>query len=342
MSFRVTIKPSNRTFSVEEGEAVLEAAMRNGIVLPYGCRNGACGACKGKVLEGRVDYGQYAAHILPEFEKKYGYALFCQAKPLTDLVIEAREINAAGELPIKKLPCRVQRIERPTHDVAVLYLSLPANERLQFLAGQYLEIIMRDGKRRAYSMANPPEDDAHIELHVRNMAGGAFTDHVFNKMKDRDILRFEGPLGTFFLREDSDKPIVFLASGTGFAPIKSIVEHAFHIGVKRRMVLYWGVRIRPDLYMSQLAEKWQEEHDNFSFVPVLSDAQPEDGWIGRTGLVHRAVMDDLPDLSAYQVYACGAPIMVEAAQGDFTTICHLPQEEFYSDAFTPSDGAKLG
>jgi len=342
MSFRITIKPSNRTFTAEAGEGVLEAAMRNGITLPYGCRNGACGACKGKVLEGQVDYGQYAAHILPEFEKKNGFALFCQAKPLTDLIVEAREIGAAGELQIKKLPCRVQRIERPSHDVAVLYLSLPANERLQFLAGQYLEIIMRDGKRRAYSMANAPEDDAHIELHVRNMANGAFTEYVFDKMKERDILRFEGPLGTFFLREDSAKPIIFVASGTGFAPIKSIVEHAFHIGVTREMVLYWGARTQPDLYMLDLAMKWQNEHDKFSFVPVLSDSPPEDNWPGRTGLVHRAVMEDFPDLSGYQIYACGVPVMVEAAHRDFISQCGLPEDEFFSDAFTPSDGAKLG
>src|SRR3954469_6603399 len=342
MSFRITIKPSNRTFTAEAGEGVLEAAMRNGITLPYGCRNGACGACKGKILEGEVDYGQYAAHILADFEKKNGYALFCQAKPLTDLTIEAREIGAAGELQIKKLPCRVQRIERPSHDVAVLYLSLPANERLQFLAGQYLEIIMRDGKRRAYSMGNAPEDDAHIELHVRNMANGAFTEYVFGKMKERDILRFEGPLGTFFLREDSDKPIVFVASGTGFAPIKSIVEHALHIGVKREMVLYWGARTRADLYMFDLPMKWQAEHENFSFVPVLSDSPPEDNWAGRTGLVHRAVMEDFPDLSGYQLYACGVPVMVESAHRDFTTQCGLPEEEFFSDSFTPSDGAKLG
>jgi CDP-4-dehydro-6-deoxyglucose reductase len=342
MSFQVTIKPSNRSFTVEAGESVLEAAMRNGITLPYGCRNGACGACKAKVLEGTVDYGQYAAHILPEFEKKLGFALFCQAKPLTDLVVEAREIGAAGEIAIKKLPCRVQRIERPSHDVAVLYLSLPANERLQFLAGQYIEIIMRDGKRRAYSMANAPEDDMHIELHVRNMAGGAFTEFVFTKIKERDILRFEGPLGTFFLREDSDKPIVFVASGTGFAPIKSIVEHAFHAGVRRQMVLYWGARIKADLYMLDLALKWQTEHANFSFVPVLSEPLTEDQWQGRTGLVHLAVMQDFPDLSGFQVYACGAPVMVEAAHRDFTTQAKLPEDEFYSDAFTPSDGAKLG
>ena len=342
MSFRVTIQPSQHVFDVEAGETVLAAAMRNGIVLPYGCRNGACGSCKGKVLQGTVDYGQYAAHILPEVEKRFGFALFCQARPLTDLIIEAREISAAGELPIKRLPCRVQRIERPSHDVAVLYLGLPANERLQFLAGQYLEIIMRDGKRRAYSMANAPEDDGHIELHVRNMAGGAFTDYVFNKMKERDILRFEGPLGTFFLREDADRPIVFLASGTGFAPIKSIVEHAFHIGIKRQMVLYWGARIRPDLYMNALPEKWRQEHANFSYVPVLSEARADDGWVGRTGLVHHAVMEDFPDLSGHRVYACGAPVMVEAAHADFTSRCKLPDDEFYSDAFTPSDGAKLG
>ena len=336
MSFRVKIKPSEKEFSVEPAESVLQAAMRNGITLPYGCRNGACGSCKGKLVEGEVDYGTYAPYILPDYEKKLGFALFCQARPLSDLVIEARVINAAGEVPIKKLPCRVQRIERPADDVVVLYLSLPANERLQFLAGQYLEIILRDGKRRAYSMANPPEDDAHIELHVRNMAGGAFTDFVFNKMKEKDILRFEGPLGTFFLREDSDKPMVFIASGTGFAPIKSILLHAFALGIRRQMVMYWGGRRPKDLYMLELCQQWQAEHDNFSFIPVISDALPEDNWQGRTGFVHRAVMEDFPDLSGYQVYACGAPVVVEAAHADLTTQCRLPEEEFFSDAFTPA------
>jgi CDP-4-dehydro-6-deoxyglucose reductase len=339
MSFRVKIKPSDKEFSVEPNESVLQAAMRNGITLPYGCRNGACGSCKGKLLEGTLDYGTYAPYILPEYEKNAGYALFCQAKPLSDLVIEARVINAAGEIPIKKLPCRVQRIERPSEDVVVLYLTLPANERLQFLAGQYLEIIMRDGKRRAYSMANPPEDDVHIELHVRNMAGGTFTEYVFNKMKEKDILRFEGPLGTFFLREDSDKPMVFIASGTGFAPIKSILEHAFARGIQRQMVMYWGGRRPKDLYMLDLCHRWQAEHDNFSFIPVISDALPEDDWQGRSGFVHRAVMEDFPDLSGYQVYACGAPVMVESAHHDLTSQCKLPEDEFYSDAFTPAPGS---
>jgi CDP-4-dehydro-6-deoxyglucose reductase len=339
MAFQVSIKPSNRQFTAQADESVLAAAMRHGITLPYGCRNGACGSCKGKLLEGQVDYGQHATYILPDYEKKLGFALFCQARALSDLVIEARVINATGEIPIKKLPCRVQRIERPADDVAVLTLSLPANERLQFLAGQYLEIILRDGKRRAYSMANPPQDDARIELHVRSMPGGVFTEYVFERMKEKDILRFEGPLGTFFLRENGDKPIVFVASGTGFAPIKSVLLHAFHLGTRRQLVLYWGGRRPKDIYLAELCRQWQAEHDNFSFIPVVSDALAEDAWQGRTGFVHRAVIEDFPDLSGYQVYVCGAPIVVESAHKEFTAQCKLPEEEFFSDAFTPAPGS---
>jgi CDP-4-dehydro-6-deoxyglucose reductase len=340
MSFQVTIKPSDHVFSVESGEKVLEAALRQGFGLSYGCRNGACGTCKGKILEGKVDYGVYQESALSEAEKLAGMALFCQAKPQTDLIIEAREINAVKDIQIRKLPCRVQKMERPADDVMVLYLKLPANERLQFLAGQYIDILMKEGKRRSFSMANPPHDDECLQLHVRNIAGGAFTDYVFNKIKDRDILRFEGPLGTFFLREDSDKPIIFVASGTGFAPIKGIIEHAFYKENRREMILYWGARKRADLYMQQLPQQWQREHDNFRFIPVLSEALPEDRWQGRSGLVHQAVMDDFADLSGFQVYACGAPVMVEAARRDFTTMRKLSLEEFYSDSFTFSNDPK--
>jgi CDP-4-dehydro-6-deoxyglucose reductase len=343
MSHQVNIKPSNHSFTVAEGETVLAAALREGITLPYGCRNGACGACKGKILEGSVDFGSPQPYVLAEFEKKAGLALFCQAKPLTDLVIEAREIAGIGQLEIRKLPCRVQEMRRAAPDVVILKLKLPANERLQFLAGQYLDILLKDGKRRSYSMANPPHDDALIELHVRNMSKGAFTEYVFDRMKEKDILRFEGPLGTFFLREDSDKPMIFVASGTGFAPIKSIIEHAFHAGTNRQMVLYLGGRRPSDIYLGELAGRWQKEHDNFTFIPVISDATPEDGWVGRTGFVHQAVMEDFPDMSGYQVYACGAPIVVESAHRDFTSQCRLPEDQFYSDAFTPSvDGKSAG
>lgn len=334
MPHQITIKPSNHVFTVNEDETILEAALREGFVIAYGCRNGACGTCKGKVLEGTVDYGTYQEHALPDADKKLGLALFCQARPLSDLAIECREIGAAKDMPIKTLPCRVQKMERPAPDVMMLHLKLPANERLQFLAGQYIDILMKDGKRRSLSLANAPHDDVLLQLHLRNY-GGPFSDYVFNRMKEKDILRFEGPLGTFFLRENSDKPIILLASGTGFAPIKAIVEHALHKGIRRPMTLYWGGRARADLYLNDLAETWQRDH-GIRYVPVLSEARPEDHWSGRSGFVHRAVVGDFPDLSGHQVYACGAPVMVEAAHQDFTTQCKLPEDEFYSDSFTPA------
>ena len=330
----VTIQPSGHQFQVEEGEAVLAAALRQGFVLPYGCKNGACGSCKGKIVAGTVDYGVYQAKALTDEEKALGKALFCQARPLTDLVIEARTIGAAKDIQVKTLPCRVQKMERVTEDVIILGLKLPANERLQFLAGQYLEFLLKDGTRRSFSMGNAPHDDELLQLHVRHVAGGQFTDHVFGKMKERDILRFEGPQGTFFLREDSTKPIVFVASGTGFAPIKAVIEHMFHKAIARPMTLYWGGRRPKDLYLNELANRWTAAHPAFKYVPVISDGLPEDAWSGRTGFVHRAAMQDFPDLSLHQVYACGVPIMVDSARRDFITQCKLPEDEFYADSFT--------
>jgi CDP-4-dehydro-6-deoxyglucose reductase len=214
----------------------------------------------------------------------------------------------------------------------VLKLKLPANERLQFLAGQYIDILLKDHKPRSFSLANAPHNDEFLELHIRNIVGGEFTHHVFEVMKERDILRFKGPLGTFFLREDSDKPIIFVASGTGFAPIKAIIEHALYIGIKRPMHFYWGARKLADLYMLDLAEKWEQA--GIKFTPVLSDAIAEDNWTGRTGFVHQAVLQDYADLSQHEVYACGAPVVVEAAHTDYTTQRGLPNEAFFSDAFT--------
>jgi CDP-4-dehydro-6-deoxyglucose reductase len=331
---RVTLQPSGLQFEVEDNESVLAAALRQGYVLPYGCRNGACGSCKGRLVEGSIDYGVYQKRALPDEEKAQGKALFCQAKALTDLVIEARTVGAAKDIQVKTLPCRVQKMERVADDVMVLWLKLPANERLQFLAGQYIEFLLKDGSRRSFSMGNAPHDDELVQLHVRRVAGGQFTEHVFGKMKERDILRFEGPLGTFFLREDSEKPIVFVASGTGFAPIKSIIESALKKGVSRPMTLYWGGRRPKDLYLNDLALHWAAENPGFRYVPVVSEALPEDGWTGRTGFVHRAAMEDFPDLSGHQVYACGVPIMVDSARRDFVQKCKLPELEFYADSFT--------
>jgi CDP-4-dehydro-6-deoxyglucose reductase len=334
MPHQVFIKPSNHSFAVEDGDTILESALREGYVIAYGCRNGACGTCKGRVLEGTVDYGTYQAQALSAQDKAQGYALFCQARPLSDVVIECREISAARDIAIRTLPCRVERMERLAPDVMMLHLRLPANERLQFLAGQYIDILLKNGTRRSFSMANAPHDDTHLQLHLRNY-GGPFSQYVFDRMKEREILRFEGPLGTFFLREDSDRPVILLASGTGFAPIKAIVEHAIYKGIRRPMALYWGGRTRSDLYLNALPERWQREY-GIRYTPVLSEPRPEDSWTGRTGFVHRVVMEDIPDLSGFQVYACGTPLMVDAAHRDFTAQCQLPEDEFYSDAFTPA------
>jgi CDP-4-dehydro-6-deoxyglucose reductase, E3 len=298
MAHQITIMPSGHVLFAQPGETVLQAALREGFPLPYGCRNGACGTCKGKIVQGAVDYGSYSAATLTEMEKQAGMALFCCASPLSELVIECREIGAIKDIKIKTLPCRVQKMEHVAPDVMIIYLKLPANERLQFLAGQYIDILMKDGKRRSFSLANAPHDDELLQLHVRNYRGGTF------------------------------------------APVKGILEHVFHIkntrGSARKMVLYWGNRTKADLYMANLADSWQREHNNFTFIPVLSEALPADDWNGRNGLVHQAVLEDFSDLSGHQVYACGAPAMVEAAHRDFTSLRGLPEEEFFSDAFTAS------
>jgi CDP-4-dehydro-6-deoxyglucose reductase len=334
MTFQVTVQPSGRQFTCDEGETILTAAIRAGVGLPYGCKNGACSTCKGKLLSGTVTHGAHQDRALSVAEEKEGFTLFCCATPHEDVVIEAREVLGLGEFPIKKLPSRVAKLDKVADDVMVVSLQLPASEQLQYRAGQYIEFILKDGKRRSYSMAGAPQQGEPITLHIRHMPGGVFTDHVFNNMKERDILRFEGPLGTFFLREDSDKPMVLLASGTGFAPIKAIVEQAIRDKSRRPMVLYWGGRRPKDLYMSALCEEWARTLPNFRYVPVISDPLPEDQWTGHIGFVHRAVMEDLPDLSAYQVYACGAPVMVDSAKRDFSEACKLPEEEFYADSFT--------
>ena len=334
MAFNVTLRQSGRQFQVEPDEPVLTAALRQGIGLPYGCKNGACGSCKGAVVSGEVEQAPHSSSALSNDEKTRGMALFCCATAQTDLEIDVREVAGVGDVQVKKLPCRVNALERKADDVIELKLQLPANERLQYYAGQYIEFILKDGKRRSYSMASPPHHQGPLELHIRHMPGGTFTDHVFGAMKERDILRFEGPLGTFFLRDESEKPIVLLASGTGFAPIKAIIEHAVFKNLNRPMTLYWGGRRKKDLYMMDLAAQWAKEIPNFKFVPVLSEPDANDNWTGRTGFVHRAVIEDLPDLSSYQVYACGAPVMVESAQRDFTQHHRLPEDEFYADSFT--------
>lgn len=332
MSFKVRIEPSQHEFEVRQGESVLEAALREGLHLPYSCRNGACGTCKGKVLAGEVDPGTYEAKALSAGERAQGKVLFCQARPRSDLVIEAREIGAAKDIIIKIMPCRVARMEKLAHDVMGLWLKLPQAERMQFLAGQYIDIILRDGRRRGFSLANAPHNDELLELHIRHVPGGHFTGHVFNEMKEKALLRFEGPLGTFFLREDSDRPVILVAGGTGFAPMKGMLEHAFHVGIDRPIHLYWGARACRDLYMHDLAAAWAREHANFHYTPVLSDPLPGDECATRRGWVHEAVLEDHRELDGYDVYMSGPPPMVEAAKDAFLQR-GLPADRLFYDSF---------
>ncbi|MCP5266730.1 MAG: CDP-6-deoxy-delta-3,4-glucoseen reductase [Burkholderiaceae bacterium] len=339
MGFKIVLAPGGREFTAKPDETILDAALGQGVVLAYGCKNGACGSCKATVLAGDIEQGRHNASALTDEDRRAGRALLCCAYARSDLELAARTVQAVADVPVRKMPCRVSSIDRISPDVIVLRLQLPANERFQYLAGQYIELILRDGTRRPYSMAVAPGGaDDGLVLHIRHLPGGKLTDALFGvvepPVKPRDILRFEGPMGTFFFREDSERPIVLLASGTGFAPIKAIVEQAIAREVERPMTLYWGGRRPQDLYMISLAQEWSQSLPNLDFVPVVSDAQPADHWSGRSGLVHRAVMADFPDLAGHDVYACGAPAMVEAAKRDFIAERGLPSDRFFADAFT--------
>jgi CDP-4-dehydro-6-deoxyglucose reductase, E3 len=332
--YAVTVQPSGRQFEALGDETLLMAGIRQGVGLPYGCKDGACGSCKCRMVSGKVRHGQHQRKALSDEEEAQGLVLTCCAVAESDIVLESRQVSELGALPIKKMPTRVTTLQRVSDDVMVMHLQLPANDSFAFRAGQYIEFILRDGARRSYSMANAPSEGHSIELHLRHMPGGRFTDHVFGAMKEKEILRMEGPFGSFFLREDSDKPIVMLASGTGFAPIKALLEHMLAEGIERPVSLYWGGRRPGDLYLNNWLRATLPHMPWLTYIPVVSEALPEDVWTGRTGWVHHAVLADWPDLSGHQVYACGAPIVVESAQRDFCAQASLPAEEFYADAFT--------
>ena len=337
MSFNITVQPSGRAFTASSDETLLVAGLRQGVGLPYGCKDGACGSCKCKKISGEVTHGTHQEKALSAEEAANGFVLTCCATAHSDVVLESRQVVEEGAFPIKKMPVRVVSLEKKSDDVMIVKLQLPANDVMKFHAGQYVDFLLRDGDRRSYSMANAPhtlvEGSPTVELHIRHMPGGKFTDHVFGVMKEKEIQRIEGPQGSFYLREDSEKPLIFLASGTGFAPIKAILEHMQHKSISRPVTLYWGGRRPADLYMNDWVHAQMALMPNLRYVPVISDALAEDHWTGRTGFVHAAVLQDTSDLSGYQVYACGAPIVVDSARTAYTQ-AGLPSDEFYADSFT--------
>jgi len=332
MQFEVTVLPSGRRFDVDANETVLAAAIRQRVGLPYSCRDGSCGTCKTKLVSGGVTLGRHGTQALSEGERGQGFILACCAMAASDIVLDAPRVVAVDMHPIKKMACRVASIDKPAPDVAIVRLQLPGSEKLAYHPGQYLELALKDGTRRCYSMATAHAEQG-VELHVRRMPGGKFSGHVFDDLKAKDVLRLEGPLGTFFLREDAGKPIILLASGTGFAPIKAMIEQMQRKEIDVPASLYWGCRSKADLYLHEWAIRASEALPNLRYVPVLSEPRSEDAWTGRTGLVHQAVIEDFPNLSEHQVYACGAPIMVESAKKAFAEWCALPSDEFHADSF---------
>ena len=331
---RITVKPSEVTFLAHRGETILAAALRAEVLLPHSCQDGACGSCKCLRLAGEVVQGTHQSKALSLHEQQQGMVLTCCAFAHSDVVLESPQVGSGGPMRVRKLPARVRTMQRKSQDVMLLSLQLPANDGLIYRPGQYDEVKLANGSQRSYSMANAPGVGACVlEFHVRHRPGGRFTDALFGTMKEGDIVRIEGPYGSFFLREDSDRPIIFLASGTGLAPIKAIIEHMHSRGMKRPAVLYWGGYRPHDLYLEPWINEQLAAMPQLRYVPVVSDALAQDAWQGRTGFVHLAVLEDFADLSRHQVYACGAPVMVEAARGAFLQ-AGLPSEQFFADAFT--------
>jgi NAD(P)H-flavin reductase/ferredoxin len=335
------VHPDNRIVAVREGERLLETALRERMPVAFECRYGGCGLCKARLLSGNVDRGLYQPAALTDEESAAGELLLCTATALSDVEIEYVPVQAPERVEVKVYTARVARMERLAQDVMRILLEVEEGSRPDFYAGQYLNVLLPDGQKRSFSFANPPHERGPVELHIRRIPGGLYTTHVFTQMKQGDRVRFEGPLGSFFLREEGDKPVIFVAGATGFAPVKSMLEHAFHAGTKRRMYLYWGTRTAADMYLRALPERWAREHANFTFVPVLSEPRPEDHWTGRTGFVHEAILADFPDLASYQIYACGSVDMVKAAHPAF--LAHgLSQDDCYSDAFEFAPQARRG
>lgn len=335
MTITVRLEPSNRTFSASSDESVLQAAQRQGIVLPYSCENGTCGSCKARVVSGVADLLSYDGAALSAAEQEQGMTLLCRAIPKSDLIIEVSEVALADSMPPRILPARVARIEPLAADAMGVWLTLPTSEKFRFSAGQHLEILLRDGSRRCYSLANSPDEGGDLELHVRRVPRGKFSEFVFGSMKLRDLVRIRGPLGTFSADLNSTRPAILLAGGTGFAPIKSIFESAIKRGTNRALHLYWGARTQKHVYFQALVHSWTEMYGQFRYIPVLSQPVPDECWNGRVGLVHEAVMEDFQDLGGHSVYACGPPAMVTAARAEFAKR-GLPPAHFHADIFTPA------
>ena len=332
MTFNVVNQKTGNIFTVDESETLLDGALRQGSAFNYSCRSGSCGSCQAVLVSGEVDPGEFSAKALSDTARAAGGILLCQARAQSDLVIEATELPPGVALPIRTLPCRVIELEKACHDVMVLHLKLPQNQAFDYLPGQYIDILLRDGRRRSFSIANTAGTDGNLELHVRHVPGGHFTRQVFETMKVRELLRFQGPFGTFFLREEPKMPAILVAGGTGLAPIKAMLEAALAQNTTRPFHLFWGVRSRADLYFDEQIKIWEQNYAGLDYTPVLSEPKETDQWHGETGWVHEAVLQRFPDLTGVEIYASGPPPMIEALKIPFAEHGLSPDRLFF-DSF---------
>jgi CDP-4-dehydro-6-deoxyglucose reductase len=331
---RITLSPSQQVLFAEDGETVLDAALRAGLNLPHSCKGGHCSSCRMRVLQGQVGYRGGRPLGLSEDEERSGYALMCQAHAISSqLAVEVREARApSGENQIKSLPCRIEQMRELAPGVMAVSLRLPASEQFNFTAGQYLDIMLPQNRRRSFSIASPPHDSQFVELHIRRVAGGEFTQQLFAGMKQKTLLRIEGPLGQFWFREDSPRPALLIGGGTGYAPLRAMLKSLLERGDRRPLHLYWGAQGRADLYEDGGVRDLCARFPNLSYTPVLSAPGNGDEWNGRTGWVHAAVLTDHPHLQHFDVYASGPPVMVEAIRHEFVQR-GLPPGQLFFDSF---------
>jgi CDP-4-dehydro-6-deoxyglucose reductase len=331
---RITLVPTGPSFLADPGEAVLTAALRAGLNLPHSCKGGHCASCRARILDGKFTYPGELPPGLTEEEVRSGMALLCQARAVTDLRIETREVRPAPDVEVKSLPCRIERMDRVADDVMAVFLRLPAVEEFHYRPGQYLDVMLSEGRRRSFSIASAPGDGRLIELHVRRASSSGFTGQLFDSMRAGTLLRIEGPLGQFWLRTDSPRAPLMVGGGTGYAPLRAMLRQLIADDDRRPVVLYWGGRGLPDLYEHGWLESLQRERPGFIYRPVLSDpvAGHDRAWTGRRGLVHEAVLADHPDLSGFDVYGSGPPAMIEAIRSQFAD--HgLPRGQLFFDSF---------
>ena len=330
MSFKVNLANRDVVFAVEDGETVLAAGLRQGLALPFGCRTGGCASCRVRCLSGQVRYA-LAPQALSPAEADAGYILMCLARPASDLTLDLHQPPELEQLRPRQLPARVIEKKMLAHDVIGLWLKLPREDvPFRWLPGQYIDFLLADGRRRSFSIANAWAPGAPLELHLRVTPGGRFAHYVQDEMPERTILRFEGPLGAFYLREDSDRPVVLMAGGTGYGPIKAMLEHAFERRLPRTFHLFRGARSRRDLYLDELPQQWARERANFRYTPVLSE--PDADWRGERGLVHEALLRAHPSLAGHELYLSGPPVMVQAGKHAFVA-AGLDADHLFYDSF---------